>query len=366
MFLKIVCTSILVAITSLSATNWPQLDKNDQQECLQILHMAESVFHSLETRVYKIPKNMLGIGIELLIEAKEDNSSDNGKSIKVSDKVFETVTAPCLLPGKCYPSELNVIYWQRDGIEGFRFVLYERKMGWRGSMYTLFSIEENLSQSDFIAQREVSSLKPLFPESWQPPIMLQHVPSQKIWAIEVGNSYDILSDWNVYLAKSPAISPRCVVHFRPSIKRSWDLLPKPVQRLAYLLDGTLGNGEKEGTLQQTARLRCSINQDWANVVLRPWAINNAYNSRIEVDLGLSNWSHKNKKFTALYQKIIQQYPRAEEALAEHYENQFQLTKEKAEHLAKYVLDSAFRGHFIFPSLASADNQSTTIINPWND
>ena len=357
---------ITKTITFLSATNWPRLDKDAPQECLQIFKMAESVFHSSETHVYTIPKNVLGSDIELLIETKEDNSSENGKSLKVSDKIFETITVPCPHTGRCYPYGLHKIHWQRDGIEGFRFVLYESKVGWRGSLYALFSIEDTLSQSDFINQKKAGTLKPIFDESWLPPTLLQHVPSQRIWVVYSGNSFGALSDWKAYLAKSPDTKPSCVVQFRPSIKRSWDLLPKPARQLALLLDGTLGNGDGDGSLRQTDRLRSVINQTWANVARRPWVIGNAYNSRAEVDLGLINWSQKNKKFLAHYQKIIQQYPKAEQALATYYKNQFQLTKEKSERLAKYVLDWAFRSYFVFPRSTSMKNQDTQIVNPWND
>lgn len=367
MFLKIVFTFILLAkaIPSLSATTWPQLDKNNKQECLQILNMAESVFHSSYTHVYKIPKSMLNSNIELLIENKEYDFRESWKTLKVNDKIFETITAPCRRAGKCYPYELHEIHWQRDGIEGFRFVLCEGTLSGATS-YDLYSIEDSLSQKDFIEQRKARSLKPIFSGSWQPPIMLQHIPSQKIWAIDVGNSYHTLSDWNVYIAGSNASKRHCTVHFRPSIKKSWDWLPKPARQLALLLDGTLGNGDGDGSLRQTDRLRSVINQTWANVARRPWVIGNARNSRAEVDLGLINWSQKNKKFLAHYQKIIQQYPKAEQALATYYENQFQLRKEKAERLAKYVLDWAFRSNFVFPRSTSMNNQDTQIVNPWND
>jgi molecular chaperone DnaK (HSP70) len=71
-------------------------------------------------------------------------------------------------------------------------------------------------------------------------------------------------------------------------------------------------------MQQTGHLRAATNITWENVALRPWAVNNAYNSREEVDSGLSAWATKSKKYLALYKKIQAQYPIAEKALAKYY------------------------------------------------
>ena len=155
------------------------------------------------------------------------------------------------------------------------------------------------------------------------------------------------------------------MHFRPSIEASWDLLPKEVRQLAQMLNEALGDGKDEGTVQSTGHLRSNAAHTWGNVALRPWAVNNADNTRKEVDLGLSEWSRKGKNFFALYQKINDQYPQSEQALAEYYQNQFQLTPEKAKRLASYALDLAFRNNFIFPRKKSKE-ENTEAINPWND
>jgi hypothetical protein len=256
------------------------------------------------------------------------------------------------------------IYWQQNAIKGFRFVLCKDKVGWRGSLYSLFSIPESLSQEAFIAQRKVGSITPIIPESWCPPLIIQHLPSQQIFAIDVGNSFEMLADWKVYLAHNPT-APCCIVHFRPSSESSLELLPKDVRQLAHLLDQTLGDEREEGTMQPTGHLRVNAARTWGNTALRPWAINSAGNTRKEVDMGLSKWSRKSKNFLELYQKIIEQYPKAEQALAQYYQDQFQLTAEKAKRLASCVLDLAYRNNFIFPHKKSKEDNAAAV-NPWNE
>ncbi len=371
MFQRILCILILMAGQQLLfAANWPQLEKSQSQECPpgmaeMILRMAESVFHSSSEKLSNISKTKLTDGLKLLLEAKDSISNLN-----VCDENFEIIDGNKTKDGIGWhqggiESFRFAIYWQRTAIKGFRFVLCGDKVGWRGSLYSLFSVPESLSQNEFIAQRKAGSITPIAPESWCPPFIIQHLPSQQIFAVSVGNSFEILADWKVYLADNASV-PCCVVHFRPSIEASWDLLPKEVRQLAQMLNEALGDGKDEGTMQSTGHLRSNAAHTWGNVALRPWAVNNVDNTRKEVDLGLSEWSKMNKKFMALYQKITSQYPKAEQVLEQYYKDQFQLSEEKAKHLSAYVLDIAFRGNFIFSGGHDEvpDNDNTSK-NPWN-
>lgn len=370
MFQRILSILILMIWQqSLFAVNWPQLEKSEKQQCSEnivekILHVAESAFHSSSEKLSSISKTQLGDELKLLIRAKGIGEDSR---LKVFDKTFEIIDGNKAEKGVgWHHNEVEsfrfAVYWQRKATNGFRFVLCADKVGWRGNMYSLFSIPESLSQEEFISKKD--SIKPIIANSWCLPLIIQHLPSQQIVAVNVGNSFDVLADWKVYLAYHGA-APCCVVHFRPSMEASWNLLPTEVGQLAQLLDETLGDGRDEGTLQSTGHLRINAARTWANVALRPWAVNNAANTRKEVDLGLSEWSHKSKKFLVLYQKINEQYPKAEQALAQYYQDQLQLTAEKAKRLASYILDVAYRNNFIFPRKKSKENNPTAV-NPWNE
>lgn len=370
MFQKIFFILILVTgQQSLFAIKWPQLEKNQNQECPDsiaemIFYMAELVFHSSSENVSSISKTQLDESLKLLLEAKDSESNLN-----VCDENFETIDGNKTKNGIDWHQEKIesfrfAIYWQRNTVNGFRFVLCKDKVGWRGNLYSLFSIPESLSQNEFITQRKTHSISPIMPESWLPPLIIQHLPSQKIFAIDVGNTFEVLADWKVYLADNAKV-PCCVVRFRPTTNTFWDLLPKEVSQLAKILDQTLGDGRDEGTMQPTGHLRVNVTRTWLNTALRPWAVNHADNTRKEVDLGLSEWSHKSKEFLILYQKINEQYPKAEQALGEYYQATFQLTLEKAKRLASYVLDLAFRNNFIFPRKKSK-GENVAAVSPWTE
>ena len=377
MFLKIfyVCLFV-VGQQSLFATKWPQLEKSQSQECPEsmaekILQVAESAFRSSSPSLSSISKTQLGDQLKLLIEQK---GTGEDSTLNVCDENFEIIDGNKAENGiGWHQNEVEsfrfAVYWQRSAVNGFRFILCGDKVGWRGNMYSLFSIPESLSQDEFITQRKAGSIKPIISDTWCPPLLIQHLPSQQILAIDVGNSFEMLADWKVYLANTSS-APCCIIHFHPSIEKSWDLLPEPVQQLARFLDETLGDGRGDGTMQSTARNRNDAARTWGNVALRPWAVNNAYNTHAEVDSGLSEWSQMNKKFRTLYQKITEQYPKAEQALSLYYQEQFQLPEEKAKRLASYVLDIAFRDNFEFPAVGgynaaqkrNADQNASK--NPW--
>lgn len=46
-----------------------------------------------------------------------------------------------------------------------------------------------------------------------------------------------------------------------------------------------------------------VDQAWANAALRPWAMGSPYNSRTEVDAGLSDWAQTGKSYRVAYDRI---------------------------------------------------------------
>jgi hypothetical protein len=142
-------------------------------------------------------------------------------------------------------------------------------------------------------------------------------------------------------------------------------MSRAVQRLANLLDSTLGSGDNEGTLHPTARIRLDVAEDWANASLRPWAlVDMPYNSREDVDGALKGWSLASTARSKIYGDIVEQMPQAEKALAKYYQKQFKLPPALAHQMGLYVTDFIYRDYFVFPRGEISNNGPETANNPW--
>jgi hypothetical protein len=86
----------------------------------------------------------------------------------------------------------------------------------------------------------------------------------------------------------------------------------------------------------------------------------------EVKAGLSAWSQQGPTCRRVYDEILRSYPRAELALADYYLRQFHLPKPKANNLAKWVLDIAFRANYSFPNGSDYFRYDNVNTNPWTD
>lgn len=220
-------------------------------------------------------------------------------------------------------------------------------------MYSLFAIDAAISSEDFIpmvshtVNKEV--LTPIFDESFNPPLLLQSKNTKQIWAFSVGEPHEVLASWSAYAIHADGVQKQCSITFRPDVHDMMRLLPQSVQKLARLLDDTLGDGKDEGTLQETAHTRIEVQHAWANIALRPWgmAAKFPYNSREQADLELTQWKDKAKSFAALYDAIYALYPKAELDLAAYYQREFGKNSKEAKVLAAELLDKVFRLHFVF-------------------
>lgn len=332
-------------------SNWPQLDNgSDTSMCSDALSIADATYHSENFYLYQLPTIPLDVRSTLVLQP----AMQHGADISGGDALTAEQTAFQKIPKHHHDgNDPRSIYWQIKARHGERFVINESAFGWRGDQYTLFSIKDNVTQEKFLEgynpETQTWAFTPLIAEGWRPPLMMQEKATRDIWAIDVGAPYIFLSDWNIYSIGSDGAKQRCTIRFRPAVETATSLLPLPVQKLAMLLDGTLGSGEDEGTLQPTAQVRIHVMHAWANVAQRPWAIVKAtpYNSREKVDAELKNWAHNAKSFHQLYQDIAAQYPKAERALAHYYQTQFDKNADEANGMAKQALDIAFRTYFVF-------------------
>ena len=344
-------TLLSIALLSFSSAalagenTWPRIENAAKSSiCTDAQKIADATYRSDMFSLYAQPSFPQDIASTLVLRPIGIDIS-GGDALVADTHVFKKIPQNTQDGGA-----VRSIYWQTEAQQGLRFVMHEDDFGWRGDQYTLFAIQEGTSPEQFMNAQATASLPPLIAQGWRPPFVLQEKSSGSLWAIDVGAPYTFLGAWNAYSVGADGAQQRCTIHFHPEAKSAIALLPQPVQKLATLLDGTLGNGEHEGTLQSTALVKMSVAHMWANVAMRPWAALKAqpYNSREQVDTGLKQWSRKADSFHALYQQIQAQSPAAERALAQYYKTRFSKTDEEARSMARHALDIAIRMYFVFP------------------
>ncbi len=339
------CVPFFGTSTGAHAANWPKLDIRTPAQCTEALQIAKVAFDSDTFYLFAPPVIPANLQSNLALKPQALDIS-GGDALEVDDAIFEKLP----IGGEGAPRS---IYWQSTATYGHRLVVLETPFGWRGDTYSLFAVGDNAQPDNFVADIRGNSatqkLTPIISDSWRPPLILRERKSGTAWFINVGQPYQFLADWQVYVVEPSGIRLRCTVQFRPNVNRAISFLPKPVRELARLLDQTMGPGENEGTLQPTARLRLDVEHTWANAALRPWVSGAPYNTRDEVDAGLKSWSQTGKTYRKVYQAIQLQYPVAEQALADYYQQHFSRTASEAKELAAYILDIAFRSYYAFHS-----------------
>jgi hypothetical protein len=194
--------------------------------------------------------------------------------------------------------------------------------------------------------------------------VLSDVRSRAVWLIDLGHPYLFLPEWRVFTLENGTARSPCAVMFRPEMKTPLALMPEPVRALASSLDEALGPGENDGTLQPTARIRTSVAQAWANASLRPWSLTDPpYNTRRQVEAGLTQWARNSSRRTALHRTIQGDYPKAQRALTTYYKQRFGLSATQARELASFVSDHMLRLYFIFP-IVDGEGYARASQNPW--
>jgi hypothetical protein len=345
----LVLLSVLLPATAWANEQaWPRLDDaySSSGICAAALEIANSAHRSDNFHLYALPPVPKDAGVVFVLQPSALDIS-GGDALVADQAVFQKIPKGNETPPRS-------IYWQAKAQHGLRYVMNEEALGWQGDQYTLYAVKEDVTPDRFIegvrAGGQEQTFIPLIGEGWRPPLMLQERRTGNVWAIDVGEPYVYLSDWDIYSIGQDGAKQRCIIHFHPKAKTATALLPRPIQTLAHYLDATLGSGADEGTLQPTARVRIEVSQMWANVAMRPWAAltGQPYNSRKQVDSELTAYSHKEARFQKLYRDIYATYPRAKLALTRYYQAKLGKDAHEAGALAEHVLDIAFRMYFVFP------------------
>lgn len=332
-------------------------------ECVDAFRLATSMFNSKASTLYAplvIPHNMHS---ELILGASDVDIS-GGDALNASEEFFERIPQP-------EESSLRNIYWEKLPFGNIRIAVQETPSGWRGDRYSLYTLDKNIEKNAPLkeSRKNYSKSEPtaLVPDTWRPPLVFHLHSSKKLWFITVGEPYQILADWSVFKkSKNGLFEEACTIRFHPAITSGTNLLPESTQKFARLLDTTIGPGLNEGTLHPTAFLRIRAQQIWANAAIRPWALadSDPYNTTDEVRAGLASWAQNGTSYHRTYQDILKSYPIAEKALSDHYMRQFNLPKAKANRMAQWALDIAFRGNYIFSSGQGYFRSERINTNPW--
>jgi hypothetical protein len=343
---------LLLPDAALAGENaWPQLTGGDTTNgvCSQALALAASLYQSDNFYLYALP-DLRSANISSTVALRQAELAISGGDALVADQsVFTKI--PKSTGDRSAPRS---IYWQIKPGHGLRYVMNEEAFGWRGDQYTLFAINEDITPAQFLegygSGLTGKDLQPVIEETWRPPLVMRENINGELWAIDVGPPYVTFSDWKVFSVGGDGARKRCIVGFHRQSELGPALLPKPVRRLAALLDQSLGEDENDGTLHFIAGLKQYVRYLWTNIALRPQAVvkENPHISRADADTEIGGWSDGTPRFRKLRMEIVAQLPKAKKALADYYKN-LGKADEEANAAAQQALDIAFRSYFTRPA-----------------
>lgn len=299
---------------------WPVIEgKTDLYECKEALFIANRFFYD----DYRPDSDDLNLEHEFFEHIQESVDYGYGK---------------------------EAIFWEISPKAATRLVVTKNNMGWRGSVYSLFSIDKQIDIDSFKKADAKKQMTPLIEDRWnQFPVFDKSLKG--VWAIDLGPSYIALPDWDIYGFNKGNFSKLCTVKFTAEIAANADvtsLLPEDVEIFAQQLSDTLGDDEEEGTLQAVARLKNRANKVWANVAVRPWLVPTPTIYHIQsVDNGLLKWSTQKDKFKKHYNELVEQKPKAQAALEAYYIKHFDKSKREAKEMAEHNLNAAYVSYYAF-------------------
>lgn len=363
---SIVALAALLAAAPGDAAAWPKLIHGvGAPVCRQALALAEAMFRSDAFYLYAPPAVPQTVGVDLVL-------GPDALAISGGDALISNASALEKI------ADSRAIYRQIAPQDGVRWMVVEHAGGWRGDTYGLNAVPQSMTGAAFLTAAHADPARDgpgLLAGGYRPPLMLRDRTSGRMWAIDVGETFNPFAPWTVFATTAAGAGSPCSIAFAPPYASAHEpilaaarLLPGPTRRLAEALDRTIGSGQGEGTLQQTAQLRSDAAYAWANVALRPWALaDTVYNSRAEVDAGLLAWSRQDPVSRARFRMTAAMYGPAERALAGYYRRRFALPPGRARKLAAFATDIGYRSSYIFHSDRPHDGAQPpagATPNPW--
>ncbi len=331
--------------------DWPQLEGGaGVPECQQALELGRIAFHSRAMHLYEPVTPPDGFASTIVLRGGERDGRDR-HNVVYDESVFERIE-----------HRFDIfLFAQRAPSNGSRLVVSTEPYGWRGDTFTAHLVPAG-APPNAVRGAAPYRIVQIAPESWPAPMVLRNSESGALWLIAL-NGY-LLAPWEVH-APAQEAQTTCTVRFAPEIRNAFTLLPEPVREFATLVDGAMGTGIGEGTLNPTARNRGRQQELWANAVYRPWGVvDRAYNTRAEVDAAMRRWARQAPSFRAHYDALLAQYPRAEAALADYYAETFGIGAEQADTAAAYVIETGYISAYTFHREDYRRREGQP--NPWPD
>ncbi|MEM9045678.1 MAG: hypothetical protein AAGC81_13385 [Pseudomonadota bacterium] len=316
------------------------LGDQEDQRCTTAFELAQEAFHRAAPNLFwpVVRPDHPTIKAALYRNGRDISGGDG---IIHDPEVFERIEPE--------DAGYRAVYWQRKAASNLRLVVVDQRHNWQGDWYYSFFLPEDRSKRSFFSwlsetpQEAYSSA--LGVNQWNPPLVLFDAKGSSIGLIDLGHPARPLHPWTVFEAQS---APLCTIDFLGGGAVGLDRLPRPVQRIAKLLDEALGSELNGGTLNPVGRLRANMIKRWATATNRPWAlVSPPYNTRAEVDTGLEAWADVTPSRAKVQREIQKLYKPAEEALAEYYAAEFSLDPASAAEFSEYAMDILYRGHFVF-------------------
>lgn len=305
----------------------------------------------------------------LAFKSKSINIYDAGDYIQKDDKAIVLWPAddgsiksnPQFIESKEFSSDkIKKLCLQLEPDRGTRYAVRQTPGNYRGDRFDLLLVKSTAKPDKLMSTVEkfdqyqpelAKAVSVLFIDCWQQPWLLRNPDNGHMIAIDTQHPATFYADWNVYevnkLGKPVCI---CRIAFKPKADQAITLIPPgPLHDLAQLLDEMIGHpkADAEGTMQQTAYLRIFVNNQWGNLLYRPWAMSSPASSRQEIEQALKKWANECSANKRRYAKLQDLYPKALAQLSKYDEQVMHMTPEKAAIEAKKDLDIAYRTNFQF-------------------
>ncbi|WP_282120486.1 hypothetical protein [Ruegeria atlantica] len=354
-----------------SARDFPALiGDTEYQECQIAKGMADWAFESTLPDIKWPDIDPADTNAQIVLSRLNDFVDRSGSLISGGYTLYDAESFEGKEP-KGNPRNYDEYYWQRVPQNGKRLVVWSSTHSWRGNWFFLFYLDQNQRFEEFfealwsLPRGQVDMPSLLQDDQWQAPTILKNSDEKggAFWLINQRHQHAKWGIWDIMVPTIDEMILPCWIDFVPDRPTGLEAMPVAVRRFALLADEALGPGTNEGTLQPTARIRSRVEQKWALISERPWALTRPlYNTRDEVDGGLAVWADQIPARAVFYRNLKREYKRAEPQLANFLTDRFGIEPKQAERYSAFAMDYMLRSYFVFHSASGGRDAALT--NPW--
>jgi len=334
----------IAADSKKETTTWPRIvSSQNSSDCDLVLEAARIAFQSKEpdlplsaSAVQEKDKNLI-----LWRKGWEDFGFD--------DAFIEV---------RKVPTSNGTLYLQKTPSPQPHFAVRQTPFNSEGDQYDLMVLKNSdnksiewLQSTESEAGKTPTDIQIVLSSTWQNPWLFHNPATGHCIAIDTQPPYTFLADWIIYGVDKGTAKSIGRIAFKPNAVHAIQIIPQgPLHTMEVLLDQIIGPaGKNEGTFHATDRLRLDVENMWANLLYRPWAMAQPTNTRKRVDAGLKQWQKGSLRHQAQYKQLQALYPQALAQLTQHYLTTLHKSQAQAAQLAAKSLDLALRSHFSFGS-----------------